>query len=392
MKTMKAIQIAAIFSLILIWSIAPAQEKQEINLADSTGLPGDNFSLQGALALFKESKSLEDFEKKLNSKDNDVNNLDLDGNDKTDYIRVIDNVKDQAHAIVLQVAVNKTESQDVAVIQIEKDGESSAMLQILGDEDLYGETTIVEPAENVEPADKGDSKRGPSAYSPGYPGIYFNVWYWPSIQFIYAPAYVVWVSPWYWDYYPMWWSPWRPMPWRYHYMSCYHYHHHYHYADYHRTTYANQVYAPRRNRSAQVTERYRDARAHYKATQATRPARPGTNMNAVRPGRPGTNDAVKPGRPSRPDVKPDSRPQKKPGTRPEVKPGTRPQTKPGTRPDVQPGTRPQTKPGTRPTVKPGTRPNNSQQVTPKQQTRPSQPARSPSRPAQPSKDKQSRPR
>jgi hypothetical protein len=189
MKTMKAIQIAAVFSLILIWSIAPAQEKQEVNLADSTGLPGDNFSLQGALALFKESKSLEDFEKKLNSKDNDVNNLDLDGNDKTDYIRVIDNVKDQAHAIVLQVAVNKTESQDVAVIQIEKDGESSAMLQILGDEDLYGETTIVEPAENVEPADKGDSKRGPAAYSPGYPGIYFNVWYWPSIQFIYAPAY-----------------------------------------------------------------------------------------------------------------------------------------------------------------------------------------------------------
>lgn len=169
MKTMKAIQIAAVFSLILIWSIAPAQEKQEVNLADSTGLPGDNFSLQGALALFKESKSLEDFEKKLNSKDNDVNNLDLDGNDKTDYIRVIDNVKDQAHAIVLQVAVNKTESQDVAVIQIEKDGESSAMLQILGDEDLYGETTIVEPAENVEPADKGDSKRGPAAYSPVIP-------------------------------------------------------------------------------------------------------------------------------------------------------------------------------------------------------------------------------
>lgn len=30
---------------------------------DSTGLPGDNFSLQGALQMFKESKSLEEFER-----------------------------------------------------------------------------------------------------------------------------------------------------------------------------------------------------------------------------------------------------------------------------------------------------------------------------------------
>ncbi|MBK8875115.1 MAG: hypothetical protein IPN13_14855 [Bacteroidetes bacterium] len=46
MKTMKAIQIVAFFCLIMIWSIARLRKQQEVNLADSTGLPGDNFSLQ----------------------------------------------------------------------------------------------------------------------------------------------------------------------------------------------------------------------------------------------------------------------------------------------------------------------------------------------------------
>ena len=84
-------------------------------------LPGDNFSLQGALEMFKQSKTPEDFEKKLNTKDNYVNNLDLNQDGKIDYIRVIDKTKGDAHALVLRVAVNKSESQDVAVIGIEKE-------------------------------------------------------------------------------------------------------------------------------------------------------------------------------------------------------------------------------------------------------------------------------
>ena len=116
---MKAIASIAVFAMTLYMNTATGQEKGEINLADSTGLPGDNFSLQGALGLLKQSKTLEEFEKKLNTKDNSVNNLDLDGNGKTDYIRVVDLEKDNAHALVLQVAVSKTEKQDVAVIEIE---------------------------------------------------------------------------------------------------------------------------------------------------------------------------------------------------------------------------------------------------------------------------------
>jgi hypothetical protein len=349
---MKAIKLMAVLGLSLTWNIVAAQTRDEVNMADSTGMPGDNFSLQGALGIFKESESLEDFEKKLNSKDNAVNNLDLNGDGKIDYVRVIDNTKDNAHAIVIQVPVSKSEAQDVAVIEIEKDGDQSAIVQIVGDEDLYGETTIVEPAENVEPADKGNTNRGPSAYSPGRPGIYVNVWFWPCVRFMYAPAYVVWVSPWYYDYYPMWWSPWAPYPWRWHHMHCWHYHHYYHYADFHRTTYANQVYAPRRNRSSQVNERYRDARAHFAATQSSRPPRTKTQ-----PGRPSRPDQTTPGRPSRPtDVTPG-----RPARPTDIAPG-RPQ-RPDQQYDKNPTSRPQTKPAprpTKPTVKPSTRPKTVQ--------------------------------
>src|SRR4030095_12045809 len=144
---MKAMMILAMLVFCSVFNTSKAQDRGEINLADSTGLPGDNFSLQGALEMFKESKSIEEFEKKLNQKDNSVNNVDLDGNGKTDYIKVNDIVKENAHAIVLQVAVSKTENQDVAVIEIEKKGDASAMLQIIGDSVLYPKNTIVEPVE-----------------------------------------------------------------------------------------------------------------------------------------------------------------------------------------------------------------------------------------------------
>ena len=57
---------------------------------DSTGWPGDHFSLEGALELFKKAESPEQFEKSLNSSDNYVNNLDLNEDGDTDYIRVVD--------------------------------------------------------------------------------------------------------------------------------------------------------------------------------------------------------------------------------------------------------------------------------------------------------------
>jgi hypothetical protein len=110
---------------------------------EPTGLLGDNFSLESALEEFKKAKSLEDFEKALNDEDKHVHNLDLNRDKEIDYLRVNDHMDNDVHAIVISAAVGKDESQDIAVIEIEKDGDKSATLQIVGDVDLYGEDMIV---------------------------------------------------------------------------------------------------------------------------------------------------------------------------------------------------------------------------------------------------------
>ncbi len=225
---------------------------QNMDSVDSTGLPGDNFSLEGAVDLFKRAESPEAFEKMLNAVNSDVNNLDLNEDGKVDYIRVIDNLDGDVHAIVLQAVVSESESQDVAVIEIEKNGAENAILQIVGDENLYGEQVFVEPFEE-EGGKKG--KGGPSVDYDGPARIVVNVWLWPSVRFIYRPAYTVWVSPWRWSYYPTWWSPWRPRPWHAFYVRSRPFHRHYHVVTTHRVVRAHAVYAPRRTSSKVVHTR-----------------------------------------------------------------------------------------------------------------------------------------
>lgn len=82
-----ASRIISIFTSLVCIVTLNAQNESGI---DSTGLPGDNFSLQGALQLFQNASSPEDFEKQLNTESNHVNNLDLNGDGDIDYIRVVD--------------------------------------------------------------------------------------------------------------------------------------------------------------------------------------------------------------------------------------------------------------------------------------------------------------
>lgn len=232
--------------------------------ADSTGLPGDHFSLQGALDLFKNAKDLESFEKALNTKDRQVNNLDLDGNGEVDYIRVVDHAEGDAHAIVLQVPMGKEEAQDVAVIELEKTGERTALVQIRGGEELYGPDVIIEPVE--EKAEPAKGQGGPSApeHAP-YMHVWVNVWAWPCVTWIYGPAFVVWDSPWYWGYYPPWWHPWRPYP----YYTFRGWHHHHYYGWYRpvnvcRVQRAHAIYGHR----AMYSPRVRTATAPVRAQRA----------------------------------------------------------------------------------------------------------------------------
>ena len=218
---------------------------------DSTGLPGDHFSLEGALELFKKAQSPEDFEKLLNQEDSEVNNLDLNEDGQTDYIRVIDTKENDVHALILQVPVNEQESQDIAVIEIEKQGAEEAILQIIGDENVYGEQVIAEPFE-VKAEQGGDG--GPNAEIALY-RVVVNVWLWPSVRYIYRPGYRVWVSPWRWGHYPRWYKPWKPRSFRWYSGRRVVWRGHAHVVHTHRVVRAHRVYTPRRTSSRIVHTR-----------------------------------------------------------------------------------------------------------------------------------------
>lgn len=237
MKTL-LLKMLSLFFLMAGGIAAVGQDRQDV--------PGDYFSLEGALELFKKSQSPEEFERLLNSADSKVNNLDLNGDGEIDYIRVIDRNEGNVHAFILQAVLSRNESQDVAVIELEKLANGKAVLQITGDEDVYGIETIIEPTEEV---------RVNAGYSTSR--VVVNVWAWPSVQYVYSPYYEVWVSPWHWHYRPVWWISWRPIAYYDYYSYWYPYRTYYSPCHTHRIVYAQQIYRPHRTCSSVYYDRHR---------------------------------------------------------------------------------------------------------------------------------------
>jgi len=268
----KLLTLSAVIVSCAVVQFGHAQSSEQ----DSTGLPGDNFSLHGALEMFKNASSPEEFEKMINSKDNGVNNLDLNADGSVDYVRVVSKMDGDVHVFALQVPVSETESQDIAVIELEKTGDANAVVQIVGDEDIYGEQTIVEPdgggndEEQIE--EEGDGG-GPFAGTGNNVGYYparvvVNVWGWPCVRYVYAPTYRVWVSPWRWAVYPAWWTPWRPLAWRAYHPFRARYHAGFVTVRTHRVVRAHRLYAPVRVRSVSVTTRHKASVTRYRTTRS----------------------------------------------------------------------------------------------------------------------------
>ena len=167
------------------------------------GLPGDNLDLYAVLTLFQKSKTIEAFEKSLNDEKTGINNLDLNLDKKVDFIKVTTKKEDSAFTFILQVDVTKTETQDVGVILVNKD-KGKVSIQMVGDPELYGKDYVIEP--------KGNSS---VTANPGYTGenpVTVNVPATtvtvvqspPIVQYVYSPAYVPYVPPYYYGYYPPW--------------------------------------------------------------------------------------------------------------------------------------------------------------------------------------------
>ncbi len=169
------------------------------------GLPGDNLNLYAVLEVFQKSPTLEGFEKSLNDKETKINNLDLNNDKLVDYIEIVNIKEGNSRFVILRIAINEKENQDVAVIEINKDAAGNVAVQIIGDEDLYGKDYIIEPSNN---------KITEGTPNPAYietDADFYHANNWPVVVYLFSPGYVIYISPWYWSYYPSYWYPWVPI-------------------------------------------------------------------------------------------------------------------------------------------------------------------------------------
>ncbi len=208
---MKKLNFLFILSILFTSLSLTAQYGYDDDFYDDDFYPGylgDNFSLEGALETFKDSRSVDEFENRINGRDNFVNNLDLNNDGRTDFIRVSDESNDRNNRLlVMQAVLGRNDVQDIAVIAIEKTGRRRANLQIIGDEYLFGPDMVLEPNDIAY----NQNRRG---YGPSGDAVvtrgFVNVYYWPAVRNIFAPRYTYYRSPYYWGYYPRVWNPWRP--------------------------------------------------------------------------------------------------------------------------------------------------------------------------------------
>ncbi len=209
MKKIVFVYLLVAISLLSLPALSQNKDKKnEAPKEDTTpllGLAGDNLDLYAVLDLFQKSKTVEAFEKSLNDASLKINNIDLNLDKKIDFIKVVTNKDGDSYQFILRVDVTKTESQDVAVILLDKDKDKKISLQIVGDEELYGKDYVIEP--------KGNS---PVTPNPGYKGAdpvletvpatttTVVVQSAPIVQYVYSPAYVPYMPPYYYGYYPPW--------------------------------------------------------------------------------------------------------------------------------------------------------------------------------------------
>ncbi len=227
-KTFSKYYIPGLLVTGLFFGMCNSSEDKESKL----GKAGDQFDLFAVMALLEKSSSPEDFEKSINTKSNGVNNIDLNEDGETDYIRVIDKkIDDNSHVFILQVDVAEGSTQDVATLEIQKIKDGEANVQIIGDEELYGSDYIIEP--------KSDVAAAGFVVATTYA---VNVWSWPFVTYVYSPAYVVYESPYRYEYYPIWWEPWPVVVYDVYYPTVSVYRTHYVYSDGYRFVHIHEKY------------------------------------------------------------------------------------------------------------------------------------------------------
>lgn len=145
----------------------------------------DNLDLKAVASIFGESADLADFERRLNDPKIQISNLDLNGDNQVDYLRVIESAENNTHLIIIQAVLEKDIFQDIATVEVERDSNNNVQVQVVGDVYMYGSNYIYEPVYVQRP-------------------VIYNV-FWTNY---YRPYY----SPYYWSYYPTYYVAWNPYP------------------------------------------------------------------------------------------------------------------------------------------------------------------------------------
>lgn len=189
----------------------------------------ENLDLRAVASLFGDSDNLEDFEYRLNNPKYQISNLDLNEDNKVDYLRVLETIEGRAHIIVIQSVLGFDKYQDVATVEIEKDYNNTLQVQVVGDPYLYGGNYIYEPIYVHTPT------------------IYASFW---------TTNYHPYCSKWNWEFYPSFYVTWSPFP-VYHYRNHIYTHiniyNNYNYVNYRRCTVAYNAYYTHRKNYCEVT-------------------------------------------------------------------------------------------------------------------------------------------
>lgn len=173
------------FIIILFFGIIGMQAQNRTTVIANSQDISDNLDLRAIATIFGESATLEDFERRLNDPQIQISNLDLNNDNEVDYLRIVENVENKTHLIIIQSVLGRDLFQDVATIEIERLRNNQLQIQIVGDVFMYGSNYIYEPIYNYTPI------------------IYNTFW---------VNTYRPYCSPWYWNYYPRFYFAWNPYP------------------------------------------------------------------------------------------------------------------------------------------------------------------------------------
>ena len=265
MKTRLTILLMALLSAGC-WQL---RADETITVTANNGDISENLDLKAVATVFGESKDLETFEKAINDPENRISNLDLNGDGKVDYLRVVEVVENDTHLVLLQAVLAQDIFQDVASIMVEKDPDTQAVsVQVVGDEYIYGTNYVIEPVYIYRPV------------------IYD--WFW-------GPTWYCWYSPFYWGYYPTYW-------YAYDRWYCHDYWHHIHNFHYYHATcsFHYRPEPPRRYTDMHARQTRQDyAKSHPEQSFSRRQqdtGRQATNARDLQPSRSNTSVAEANGR------------------------------------------------------------------------------------------------